>query len=104
MITGGANVLDPCRASGLPAPGARLRPFWLKQLQDPRLERKGGDMSNVFIKFSLPVLRYLQSRAVAVTTGYMKEEFIQSPKGRTNADPNNLLRFKEVVSGFLMIN
>lgn len=61
-------------------------------------------MSNVFIKFSLPVLCYLQSRAAAVTTGYMKEEFIQSPKDRTTADLNNLLRFKEVILGFLMIN
>lgn len=100
MITGRANVLGLCRASGLAAPGAPLRLFWLRQLLHPGLERKVGDMSNVFIKFSLPVLCYLQSRAVAVTTGYMKEEFIQSPKDRATADPNNLLRFKEVRSGF----
>lgn len=80
------------------------RLLWLKQLLHPRLERKVGDMSNVFIKFSLPVLCYLQSRAVGVTTGYMKEEFIQSPEDRTTAEPNNLLRFKEEISDFLTIN
>lgn len=44
---------------------------------------KGGrwtDVSNVFIKFSLLVFCYLRSRAVAVTTSYMKQSFIQPPK------------------------